>query len=65
MYGNPLPDNLSDNSPCDDAACPPHINGTLDMDVEAWADLWFYSNPIFIEIEERNWWRSGLQAKND
>lgn len=65
MYGNPLPDNLSNNIPCDDAACPPHINGTLDMDVEAWADLWFYSNPIFIEIEERHWWKSGLQAKND
>ncbi|MEO1247332.1 MAG: hypothetical protein AAFX56_16725 [Pseudomonadota bacterium] len=50
MYGNPLPDNLTDNIPCDDAACPPHIGGTLNADVEAWADIWFYSNPIFIDI---------------
>ena len=62
MYGNPLPDNLTDNIPCDDPACPPHVAGTLDMDVEAWADLWFYANPIFIEVEEDH---GRLQAKND
>ena len=50
LYGNPLPDNLTDNIPCDDAACPPHIGGTLNADVEAWTDLWFYANPIFIEV---------------
>ncbi|MEL6367110.1 MAG: hypothetical protein AAFR91_00435 [Pseudomonadota bacterium] len=50
MDGNPLPDNLSDNIPCDDAACPPHIAGVLDADVEAWSDIWFYANPIFIEV---------------
>ena len=22
----------------------------------AWADLWFYSNPIFIEVRARRWW---------
>ena len=54
MYGNPLADNLSDNIPCDDPACPPHIDGVLDMDVEAWADLWFHSNPIFINYVGKN-----------
>jgi hypothetical protein len=49
-YGNPLPDNLSDNIACSDPACPPHINGILDADVEAWADVWFHANPIFIEV---------------
>ena len=49
-YGNPLPDNLSDNIPCDDPACPPHVGGILTADVEAWADVWFYSNPIFIDV---------------
>ncbi len=51
MYGNPLSDHLSDNIPCSDRACPPHVNGILDADVEAWADIWFYANPIFIELE--------------
>ncbi|TVZ37562.1 hypothetical protein P886_1903 [Alteromonadaceae bacterium 2753L.S.0a.02] len=50
MYGNPLSDHLSDNIACSDPACPPHINGILDNDVEAWADIWFHTNPIFIEI---------------
>ncbi len=62
--GNPLADNLSDNIACTDAACPEHINGYLDADVEAWADIWFYANPIFIEVEGRGhrcprwykWW---------
>lgn len=50
ILGNPLPDNLSDNIPCDDPGCPPHVDGQLDADLEAWADLWFYANPIFIEV---------------
>jgi len=50
--GNPLPDNLSDNIACADPDCPPHINGILDKDVEAWADVWFYANPIFIEVTD-------------
>ncbi len=50
--GNPLPDNLSDNIPCLDELCPPHIEGVLNADVEAWADVWFYSNPIFIDVVE-------------
>jgi hypothetical protein len=48
--GNPLFDSLSDNIPCPD--CPPHTVGVLDYDVEAWADLWFYSNPIFVQLDE-------------
>lgn len=40
------------------AACPDHlpVNEKLgvkvvDADVEAWADLWFYANPIFIDVQ--------------
>ena len=50
--GNPLPDNLNDNIPCTDAACPPHVGGILTADVEAWANLMFHTNPIFIEIAD-------------
>jgi hypothetical protein len=46
--GNPLFDSLSDNIPC--PACPSHTGGVLDYDVEAWADLWFYSNPIYVRL---------------
>ena len=40
---------------CADAACPAHmrtINGVKysSYDVSAWADLWFYSNPVYIEV---------------
>ncbi len=47
--GNPLSDALSDNIVCDDAACPPHVFGVLTADLEAWADIWLYTNPIFID----------------
>ncbi len=51
--GNPLADTNIDNVVCDDPACPAHlpiIDGTrrVDFDVEAWSNLWFYANPIFI-----------------
>ena len=51
--GNPLPDTNIDNVACDDPACPAHlpiVDGTrrVDFDVEAWSNLWFYANPIFI-----------------
>lgn len=49
-FGNPLMDNLTDNIACDDPRCPGHIEGVLDADVEAWADIWFYTNPIFIDV---------------
>ncbi|MGQ4274788.1 hypothetical protein [Terrihabitans sp. B22-R8] len=60
--GNPLndwdPENLSQGPfvPCLDAACPSHMmvrNGgkISSYDVAAWADLWFYTNPIFIRVQ--------------
>jgi len=61
--GNPLLDYLVipfDTSkpgtvPCNEAACPAHlrtINGIKysSFDVSAWADLWFYSNPVFVQV---------------
>ncbi|HUG72455.1 MAG TPA: hypothetical protein VMK82_03420, partial [Steroidobacteraceae bacterium] len=53
--GNPLLDSLSNNIVCADAACPDHLpevpgGRRLDRDVEAWSELWFYSNPVFIEV---------------
>lgn len=54
--GNPLLDFGSAGMiPCADAACPAHMsvtNGakTSSLDVAAWADLWFYANPVFIEV---------------
>ena len=50
-YGNPLMDKLTDNILCEDSACPPHVEGVLTADVEAWADIWFHTNPIFIEVK--------------
>ncbi|MEO0820769.1 MAG: hypothetical protein AAF074_10145 [Pseudomonadota bacterium] len=44
------------NALFDPLACPDHLpvdaDGVkyLDADVEAWADLWFYANPIFVEV---------------
>ncbi|MCG7897853.1 MAG: hypothetical protein JAY85_05265 [Candidatus Thiodiazotropha weberae] len=51
MDGNPLPDFLNDNIACDDPDCPPHVEGRLTKDLEAWANLNFTTNPIFIEVE--------------
>lgn len=54
--GNPLLDFGADGKiPCTDAACPSHMtvaNGgkTSSFDVAAWSDIWFYSNPIFVEV---------------
>ncbi len=44
--GNPLSDTLAKNITYIDAT--DQTTKTLDTDVEAWADLWFYSNPIFV-----------------
>ena len=61
--GNPLVDSLANNITvfpgCSDAAnvnCLTHLpvqNGgrRLDNDLEAFTDLWFYSNPVFIEVK--------------
>lgn len=61
--GNPIKDFDADgNIPCSDAACPAHMRvapagkavtagaKTSSLDVAAWADLWFYSNPVFVEV---------------
>ncbi|MBK8175657.1 MAG: hypothetical protein IPK66_10455 [Rhodospirillales bacterium] len=53
--GNPLADSNADNILCTDAACPAHLDRgdgvkIVNYDVEAWADLWFYTNPIFIKV---------------
>jgi hypothetical protein len=52
--GNPLSDDLSDNIPCSDEDCPAHVFDVLTADLEAWADLWFHSNPVFINVNEMN-----------
>ena len=62
--GNPINDyvaNPNDQTlpgliPCADTACPAHmrtVNGVKysSFDVAAWADLWFYSNPVFVEVK--------------
>ncbi len=44
------------NATFDPEACPDHLPVDaagvkfLDADVEAWTDLWFYANPIFVEV---------------
>jgi hypothetical protein len=49
--GNPLADSLAGNIACEDVDCPPHIGGKLNNDVEAWSDLWFMSNPIYVMVD--------------
>ena len=51
--GSPLPDTGIINVVCSDPACPAHlpvVAGTrrVKNDVEAWSNLWFYANPIFV-----------------
>lgn len=61
--GNPLLDFLVSPSdqqapgtvPCTDAACPAHLRTVggvkySSFDVAGWADLWFYSNPVFVQV---------------
>jgi hypothetical protein len=54
--GNPLADSMAGNITCSD--CPPHTHGVVDYDVEAYSDLWFYSNPIFVSVGQPMDWRS-------
>ena len=46
--GNPLADSEAGNIACTD--CPEHTNGVVDYDVEAYSDIWFYSNPVFVNV---------------
>ncbi|MBC7471116.1 MAG: hypothetical protein H7322_17490 [Ramlibacter sp.] len=53
---NPADQTLAGKIPCTDAACPAHmrtVGGTKysSLDVAAWADLWFYGNPVFVEVQ--------------
>lgn len=61
--GNPILDfKVSPNDqavagtvPCTDAACPSHLRTVggvkySSFDVAAWSDLWFYSNPVFVQV---------------
>ena len=52
LEGLPTISSQRDNIPCDDALCPPHVNGILDYDLEAWAEVFVYTNPIFWEVKE-------------
>jgi hypothetical protein len=45
--GNPLADTEAGNIACSADNC---AGGNLDNDVEAWSDLWFYSNPIYVDV---------------
>jgi hypothetical protein len=54
--GNPVKDfDAVSKIPCAEVGCPSHLPVVAgvrysSLDVAAWADLWFYSNPIFIEV---------------
>jgi hypothetical protein len=53
VSGNPLLDRNNANVVCADPACPSHlgkVNSTLRVtnDVQAWSNVWFYANPIFV-----------------
>jgi hypothetical protein len=54
--GNPLLDVNNALVSCTDAACPSHlvtVNGVkkVTYDVQAYSNVWFYANPIFIRPE--------------
>ncbi len=56
VAGTTVPDNSTTYTGTAIDGCPNHlpvVNGTkmVAFDVAAWADLWFYSNPIFIEVK--------------
>jgi len=51
--GNPLLDLNNAKVACADPACPAHldtVNGAkvVTYDVQAWSNLWFYANPVFV-----------------
>jgi hypothetical protein len=61
--GNPILDfkvspndqSVAGTVPCTDAACPSHLRTVAGVkysgfDVAAWSDLWFYSNPVFVQV---------------
>jgi hypothetical protein len=55
FVANPADTTLPGLIPCDDAACPAHMRTvggvkSSSFDVAGWADLWFYGNPVFVEV---------------
>jgi hypothetical protein len=53
VSGNPLLDVNNAKVACTDAACPAHLGvvagqKVVTYDVQAWSNLWFYTNPIFV-----------------
>jgi hypothetical protein len=52
---SPVDQTVAGTVPCTDAACPAHMRTVAGVkyssfDVSAWADLWFYSNPVYVEV---------------
>ena len=52
---SPFDQTVAGRIPCADAACPAHLRTVAGVkyssfDVASWADLWFYSNPVFVEV---------------
>jgi hypothetical protein len=55
FLANPADTTVTAKIPCSDAACPAHMRTFggakfSSYDVAAWADLWFYGNPVFVEV---------------
>jgi hypothetical protein len=55
FIANPADQTVPGVIPCTDTACPSHLRTVAgvkysSIDVAAWADLWFYSNPVFVEV---------------
>ena len=55
FLANPADSTLPGKIPCTDAACPAHMRTIAgakysSFDVAAWSDLWFYSNPVYVEV---------------
>ena len=55
FLANPADTTVAGKIPCAEAGCPAHLRTVAgvkysSLDVGAWADLWFYSNPVFVEV---------------
>ena len=55
FVSNPADTTLPGKIACSDAACPAHMRTLAGVkyssfDVAAWADLWFYANPVYVEV---------------
>ena len=55
FISNPADQAAAGLIPCTDAACPSHMRTVggvkyASFDVAAWSDLWFFSNPVYVEV---------------